>query len=498
MSIDSLSGDELLAISNIRDLPIDLLMSLLDAYSEVELRRQKDIVMLRRYFDGDQNVELTNRLKEYLGPTYAERGDFRFNLVESIVGAILERLRVRSVDCDDVAQAEWFQILWEQAGFDSLQEDLYESILLEGEHFVMVEWLDGKLDFTLQERYTSLEVDGGTGTGCYMVYPHGDYNKDPLCCVKQWSEFRLDHFVERRNVYYPSYVNKYERDKTAEWALIDVVEYATRGDEPIGIPVVHFTNRRLRSEVWNALPMQDLVNKSIVDLATTSDQTAFRIFYALGFIPTSDGEPPASDQSNWLEVEPGQIIGTNKADAKFGAIDPSDLDSSLKMVHETVLWTAMVTQTPISRFITSGQVARSETLKEQEGPLLSKVLSRQTLFGNDWSDLLKLARRVYNAYNSGEEALDEEVEPKILWQDPELRNEITRTEGLILKRELAVPFEQLWIEAGYTREQIERFLQAEEYERMLAALGPLPGEESLGEQENDDVENLDDETVDSV
>lgn len=498
----STQESELHAISDIDGIPADLLMSMLDAFNDAEEDRQREVVMLRAYYEGDQNVELPERLEEFLGNKHANRPDFAFNILESIITAIIERLRIRNIDCEgDPKQEKWLQnTVFKGLDLDALQEDIHESVLVEGEYFVIVEFIEGELELSLHERYTSLDIDGGTGQGCFMVYPHNDYTKPPMCCVRQWSEYVVEEraFVEQRVIYFQDRSEHYSRDRKAEWHLDETTVYKKdRTGSNIGIPVIHFVNRRLRSEIFTALPIQDLANKSVVDLTTTSDQTAFRIFYALGFIPTTDGEPPEEDGSNWMEVAPGQIVGTTKSrrEAAFGAIEPADIKSVLSMVHETILWAAMISQVPLSRFVTTQETFGSDQ-DDQDGPLLAKVYSRQVIFQKSWRRLFELCRSVWNAYVQGEEAFSEESVITILWNDPELRNEAQRIETLLMKRELAVMFEMLWKEAGYTSEQITRMKGSEEYQRMLAALGPMPGELSeeeiiIEDQENDDVENLD-------
>jgi hypothetical protein len=456
-------------------------LSLADAVMSMEADRQKEILLVRKYYGGDQGVELTDRLKQFLGDENRDGPSFRVNLIKAVIDIELEKLHVKSFDCVDTAQAKLAWQWWTKNQMDAVQEDVYEAGLRDGESFIVIDWDDNKQSpqWIMNPRWTDT-INGGDDFGCWMSYPNNDPNQEPSFAVKQWVETTSRDRVEHRNVYFPDRIMKYTRGgNNADWVLIGTVDWTDESGEPIGIPVIVFQTRGLRSEVWDALPMEDVVNKSTLDLIATLDMTAFRIFYAFGFIPTDDGKEPADDGSNWLKVAPGQIVGTTKTktDVDFGAIEAADPEPLLKAVHQFMLWLAMLSGTPTSRFTTSGVVAKDETLKEQERPLAAKILSHQIRFGNSWERVLEVSRRLYNSKIVGEPVLDVEPMFETLWADAGTQSEADRVEMLVMKRELGIPLSQLWSEAGYSREQIEEMQKTEEYTRMLNTLGPMPGSE---------------------
>lgn len=463
-----------------------LTLSLADAVTSAEADRQKEVLLARRYYDGDQEVELTDRLKEFLGDELRTGPEFRVNLVKAIIDIVLEKLHVKSFDCTDTEQAKLVWEWWTKNRMDAIQEDVYEAGLRDGESFIIIDWDDVKQipQWVLNPRWTDV-VNQGDDFGCWMAYPNNDPNQEATFAVKQWVEKSLRTQVERRNVYYPDRIEKFTRGgNKADWQLIDTIPWVGIGGEPLGIPVIVFQTRGLRSEVWDALPMQDVVNKSTLDLIATLDMTAFRIFYALGFIPTDDGKEPADDGSNWLKIAPGKIIGTTKTkdEVTFGAIEAADPEPLMKASHQFMLWMAMLSGTPTSRFTTSGLVAARDTLKEQEGPLVAKVLSHQIRFGNSWEHVLEVSRKLYNVRAVEAEIFDEEPMFETLWADVGTDSQAERVEMLVMKRELGIPLPQLWSEAGYSRQQIEEMKKTEEYARMLAAMGPEPGTEPANSQ----------------
>lgn len=447
------------------DVELSTLLSFFDALTVVEEDRQKEIVLARKYHEGNQGAELTDRLKQFINTDF----DFRMNVTRGVVMALVERLRVEAFDCPNDELAKWAEALWDENNLDAVQEEIYEGALRDGEYFVIVSWDEG-ISIIPHQRYTDVQVDGD-GFGCWMVYNEDDPNQKALYGVKQWTETAgqategqiIREVAQRRNHYYPDRVEKYRRDINGEWAPYQPPEdeewpipWVDADGNPLGIALIHFTNKGLRCEAWDALPLQDAINKSLIDLLSSSDLTAFRIFYSLGFIPTTDGKAPAADRSNWLSLEPGQVVGTTKSarEADFGAIDPSDLSEQMDLTHQLVLWLAMVTNTPVSRFISTKLIASDATLKEQEGPLLSRVVSRQVRFGNAWARCFDIARHLDNSF--GEQSLNVEEKIELIWAEGAARGEHEKLDLLMKKQIVEVPHAQLWKEAGYNQKTIDK------------------------------------------
>jgi hypothetical protein len=71
----------------------------------------------------------------------------------------------------------------------------------------------------------------------------------------------------------------------------------------------------------------------------------------------------------------------------------------------------------------------------------------------------------------------DEVKAEVIWADPESRTESEHIDSLVKQLSLGVPKEALWVEAGYTPTQIERFklmLQDEALTQALASPLALP------------------------
>jgi hypothetical protein len=247
------------------------------------------------------------------------------------------------------------------------------------------------------------------------------------------------------------------------------------------------------------MPMQRAVNKSLIDLLSTSDLTAFRVYVALGFIPTTDGGLLKADRSNLLPIEPGQVVGTTlpPQQADFRAIEAGELNPQMDLTHQLILWLATTSNTPVSRFISTKLIASDETLKEQEGPLLSRVHSRQVSFGNSWVQCLKLFVRLQNTFGKDSEVgdLDPDAILDPIWIEAQSRSQQEKLDLLIKKQKLGIPEEQLWKEAGYSSKRVEQMrgmkekAQAEALKRQQTLMEASDGRDEEEGRESNAEEN---------
>lgn len=400
-----------------------------------EQARERAVILARAYYAGDHYVHLTARMKRILGT----EAKFNLNIVRVILSAVSELLIIDRFESGNEQLDQWANHIWRINRMDELQTDVHEGVLSDGEFFIIVDWdaERGIPRFSIHPRYTdpTITVEGtnlcGDGFGCRAYYQNDDDSQPLLYVSKRWTEYLGDGRArQRRTDYYPDRIEKYAA-QGGMWIPIEedgasVIPWVDRSGKPLGIPVVHFRNPGMRPEAWDAICIQQLIDKTLLDMMMACDATAFRIFVALGFIPTTDNQPPRKNArgeiENALDIEPGQVIGTLRSpgEASFSAIDPAPLTPFLDVIDHAIQWAAMVTSTPLSRFQLTRQVASSESQKESVSPLYAKVRNRQVRFGNAWSDCFDIARKLSNVF--GGASLDENLPIKPVWYPLEPRN----------------------------------------------------------------------------
>jgi Phage portal protein, SPP1 Gp6-like. len=449
-------------------------MAYLDWLVQTMEAEQESILESRNYYNGVQEKFLTARVREFLG--LHENNPFTLNVCETVVSAVANVLNVTAFDTDEKAkedgakpQSLFAAEVWKKNKMETLQDVVHEFALADRETFVIVDWdAEGKFpSLTHNQRFVDVSA-GGDGMGVWMVYENDDIYQKPLYAVKQWVETtwtaNLPRTTTRRTVYYSDRIERYFYDNG--WKRFEQEDVPwpqlllDKREQPLGIPVIHFKNKGFRAEHWKAIPLQDAINKTLVDVLGANDLTAFKSFFAFGFMPTTDGKELKEDGSNALTIGPGVINGVaNKSpdQVHLQEIEGADNTPLMKALIDLVTLTAQITDTPVSRFVVTAQIASEDTIKAQNDALDKKADDRRGLFGDSWSQVMSMARKYTNLYaNAG---LDEEVEFQPTWRHDRTLDDLEKKSQV-----LGIPQEQIWAEAGYSAEQIAQMKQMPSYQ----------------------------------
>lgn len=460
-------------------IPINLQIAELEAMLQDEEANQEAILLARKYYQGEQVVYLTARAMEFLG--IHENNTFRVNICRTIVDSLAAELNLLGFDTSEEGEtktvSDWVSEIYDRNKLDSLQDTVHESALSDSETFILVDWdsLEQYPRFIHHVRLVDTGVTlenglgSGDGDGIFFLYENDDPNQRPRAAVKQWIETEfigptaLPQSTIRRTIYYSDHIERWVYDN-GTWNHFGGEEISETGEvirewwipwlapdgSPLGIPVFHFKNKGLRPEHWDAIPLQDAANKQLVDALAAGDLTAFQSFFGFGFYPTVDGKEPKSDGSNLMKMGPAQFNGTLKTSdqAALQVIQGADVTPLYNALKDIVTLAAQITETPVSRFVISAQVASEKTIKEQDRQLKKKAADRRGLFGDPWVGAFDMARKLANLY--GNAGLSEDVALSPIWENTDTLQDLAEK-----KTALGIPVEQLWREAGYTDEQIE-------------------------------------------
>lgn len=466
----------------------------------------KDLQQQRDYWAGKQFIQLTDRMRQYLGgATSMTSEDFkrlRLNIFVTVINAVVERLIVSRITTDEQGStaplkddkgqvvldaqgqpaagtvkpvAEWASLVWRKNRMDARQRRIYEATLRDSESFVLVTWDDAAQipRFIPHPRLiASAQTTDGDDFGCVAFYQNDDVEQPLEYVIKRWQQLSYAggarQVTQRLTIYYPDRIEKYAGLEGAWTATTDpgdpgwpIAWIDPKTEQPLGIPIVHVRSTA-GFEAGEAIGPQNAVNKTIIDLLAAEDLTAFRIMIALGWKPVdADGNP--------LPIDPGTWVGTEKQNASAVVVPGADLSNISEQVYNWIQWAAMVTDTPVARFITSKQLAAEGTQKQQDGPLLNKARMRQSELGNAIEDLFAVARRLHNAFWTAP-ALDTEAEITAMWEPLESRDEDAELARADIKiNKLGIPEAEVWAELGYSEAKIAQW-QAQAEQRRQAAM----------------------------
>lgn len=406
------------------------------------------------YYDGEQNVKLTDRQKQYLDRSnigYSE------NFCATVVDALAERLQVVGVTTDQEVEdeetgdkedtlAEWMWEQWDANRGDELQSTVHTETTKMGDGIVMV-------DFDEEKGRPRLTFN--SASVCKPVYEDNHL----AYVVKVWNSTAKSptnpngREVRRMNLYYPDRVEKWftlGAEEGANW-----VEWLDEGDkvwptpwmdgknEPLGLAAFHFANNAAtdkfgRPEHWGTIPQQDRLNKELLDLASVMDSQGFPQRYAIG-VANTDG----------LTSDPGTIWSTDNPQASFGTFSAADPGGLLRAVESTLIRIATRSRTPAHLIYISGGLPSGESLKTAEAGLVAKAKKRQIYHGGVWAEVFRSMALVADAFGAPGERPPlsaeklKEVSINVKWQDPETRNEKEHLDALTVMSALGVSQETI-------------------------------------------------------
>jgi hypothetical protein len=220
------------------------------------------------------------------------------------------------------------------------------------------------------------------------------------------------------------------------------------------VPLFHFPNNASVGQMGNSelvpvIPLQDALNKAVLDMMVAMEFAAFRQRWATGIELSLDakGNPIAP-------FIPGveRLWTTESEGAKFGQFEATDLEEFLKVQNDFRLEIARVSATPLHYLMLQGSAVPSgEALKALEKRHVKKVKDRMTTFGNVWEDVMSFALQI----NSGRSNL----RLSTIWADAFGPTEKELLDSLMVKQSLGASEEQLLSEAGYGESDILRMQQ---------------------------------------
>lgn len=453
---------------------------------EEQKAKAAKVALCRKYADGEHRASLTKEMREMLRIAEAEVGSpFNINHLDNIIQSVADRLEVTEITSSETSSTgtEWLAAQLSRNNFDALQSEVQEAALRDGETFVMVDWPSDEELEDGEEGYARLTLEEAFDgvSGIVMVY--GNNKRRPELALKFWQEVLPGEKKSstRVNAYYADHVDKYTAKGSSNLIAFGNEEPPwTNSGKPIGIPLIHFKNRRSKSEIESAIPIQDAINRTMVSMVMASELTAFMIRYAIGIKPPRGLSPgmwleafisddktgvlktPTEEQRKWLDS------------IRFGKLDQGELAPFLAQAEFMIDQMYTITRTPRHNASTD---ASGESLKQKEIGLVGKVKRAQVSFGNSWEWVVRLMDVVTQAFGKGA--------PKVSawstkWRSAELRDDSAvvdnalkvadRIDERTFLSEVASVF-------GWSTADIDNILKAKQQEQVnkfAAMAGSLP------------------------
>jgi len=376
---------------------------------------------------------------------------------------------------------EWARSLLKVTRLDAVQNDVHRGAIRDGEHFVLVDWDKerGRPRLSPHPRYTDGQVNG-SGYGCKAHYPDNDPTLPMKYASKRWTERQVldngrSRVNQRMNLYYPGRVEEYELaggGDTTDWKPVGVKPWLDKAGLPLGIPVFHYRNPGGKSELWDAMPIQDAINKTALDILALADTNGWGFMVAKGFNPTTDGKAPESDGSNYLSLHVGMWLGPLDPTADVQRITGEDPTPLVNLLDSLIFKLAQVTDTPISRFQVGQQVRAEGSIQQQEEPLIVKVRECEVVFGNAWEDAMLMALRLQNQWGEPVGGDLDDLRFESNWEPPQTRDQMAEEQAFWTAAKLAgeagVPLTAFLELQGWEQARIDKITNSPEHQARLA------------------------------
>jgi len=167
-----------------------------------------------------------------------------------------------------------------------------------------------------------------------------------------------------------------------------------------------------------------------------------------------------------LSLAPGSWVYLDEKapdEAAISYIPGEPLRPHIEVIDNFVQRIGQVTDTPLSYFQQSGQMASEGTHRQHEARMLAKVRTASVELGEQWEDIMRACIRLSNHYAGT--MYNEEAEINTIWGDFDIRDAEekakVRAETMKIYTEALVGVEQAAIASGHTEDAAKKMAEME-------------------------------------
>jgi hypothetical protein len=423
------------------------------------------------YFEGDQMLAYaTGAWREAFGSLF--RRAPTDNWMPLVVESKVERMEVQGFRFgkqQSADEAAWE--LWQANGLDAESDMAHTEAVKLGEAYWLVEPpAAGSSDpprITLEVPHEFI-----------VAYEPGNRRRRSAA-LKKWVD---DDGYVYATLYLPNFIYKYRSQNPAQGGR--KIEWQDRpgdrgGTNPLGIvPAVPLRNAPTplgggTSDLKVAMPIQDVINKLLIDMLLTSEYLAFPQRVLLGIEVPKDpvtGQPIRAAQleaqrSRLWAFEAGQ--NGNPSVAEFSA---ADLKNYVEARQHLIHGLSAKTRTPPHYILGEMVNVSGDALTAAEAGLTSKTRRANKSIGEGHEETIRLA---FLAMGDKQKAAMTSMET--IWRDPERLSVAQLADAAVKKKDAGVPWAQIMEDLQYSQVQIARMQAMKAVDDIFGPLGqPAP------------------------
>ena len=421
--------------------------------------RAPEYTLREEYYTGAQALAIDPaELRSRFGQTFA---DFRDNLAKPIVEAAEGRVRIQDFG-DGRGLGVDAGLVWENNNMLVESTWIHREALVKGDSFVIV----------LPQEDDSAGIWPQISESMALLW-NDIYPRQKDAALKWWTEEITDSqgtertFV-RANLYFEDRIERYIARKEGSVLEDDFSKYM-EWDDPtrhdVGeVPVFAFSPNYLLStaggvsDLEDAMPLIDMINKTFLDMAVASEFTSAPQRWATGVEVPLD---PKTGEPKSLFKAGGDTVWTTSNDGgKFGQFQAGSIAGFKDAIDLLVEHLAVVSRTPLYYLQAQPNWPSGETLRSIEAALRQRVQDHQDAFTGVWTAIMAASLRLQGLDVADQEL--SEVTPTWLPPNAPFATREHLEELKVHVEVLGIPEEMAWRKAGYTQQEIEEMLAMRE------------------------------------
>lgn len=363
------------------------------------------------------------------------------NVCRTAVLAVQERLRVSGFTGADA----WS--LWTANNLDQTSAKAHRDALLYGQGFVIV-WAgaDGRPVASIESpKAVAVQRDPAT--------------REITAAVKRWRS-KTQTFA---TVFLPDRVLKWGADSpSAAMEGFKLVE--TLGNPLDVVPVVALGLEDEASAIADLMPLQDALNKLLLDAMVSSEYSGRPRRWATGIelvekpVTDADGNAvidgeghPVKEAVNPIP-EGNRAMMSEKEGAKFGQLPAADLAGFEAGVRVILAQAMMVSGLPahyLGQLTAAAQPTSADALRASEAALVARAEARQLAYGTGWETVAKLLVAIRDGSDPNTVAV------QVKWSPADTRSQAQEADAVVkLVQANILPITYALAKLGYSDDEI--------------------------------------------
>lgn len=422
----------------------------------IGLRWQR-VALAESYYQGYHRLAYaTDKYQSAFGDMFRAFSD---NWMRIVVDSCAERLQVQGFRLDSGATGDQLEIgdkaawgVWQRNRLDSEQILAHTTAIVTGQSYILVGFDD--------DGSSLIQVEHPA---------HAIVEMEPSTRRRRLAGLRTFQDVDGSVV-----VTLYLPDEIYWWRYQDraftLIEtwgnnQPATGKNPLGVvPLIPLVNspttaqREGESDVLPVVPLQDAVNKLVLDMMVSSEFAAFPQRWATGLeIP----EDESGNRQVPFQVALDKILTSADPQTKFGDFNAVNMANYTGPIKELVSHIAAQTSTPPHYLMNEGiKNVSADAIKSAEASLVAKVKRKMPIFAEAWEEAISLA-----SFIDGIIPTPEAWSSEVIWVDPESRTKTQEIDSIMKLGALGLPHIALWnMIPGVSPSEVERWRTLRELE----------------------------------